>query len=261
VRKIIAIAGLILGFLIFTSLPASSDVIGNTRLSLIQGDVAIQTRDTGNEWGAAPINTPITPGAKIWIPDNGKTEIQFLGGSYLRAAENTEADITNLNMDNKGNITQVGVPQGRTYIYYAGSPAENSVFQVDTPVASARAYGASRFKVDVYEDGYTEVSVMSGDVYLEGQNGNTKIDPGSMVSIGTDQNAELSPIRQADGWDRWNQSRDSTLAQTGPSRKYLPSTLGVYSNDLDTNGRWVATPDYGKCGPRPKLPLIGHPTG
>jgi hypothetical protein len=244
-RKLIAIAGLIFGFWLFMPLPASAEVIGSARLSLIEGDVAIQTRDTGSEWGAASINTPITPGTRVWVPENGKAEIQFLGGSYLRAAENTEADITNLNMDNKGNITQVGVPQGRTYIYYAGFPVENSVFQVDTPVASARAYGASRFKVDVYEDGYTEVSVMSGDVYAEGQNGNTKVDPGSMLSIGTDQNAELSPKRQADGWDRWNQSKDSMLAQTGPSRKYVPSTLGVYSNDLDTNGRWVSTPDYG----------------
>ncbi len=211
-RKLIRSAGLIFGLLIFISLPASAQVIGNARLSLIEDDVAIQTGDTGDEWGAASVNTPIMPGAKVWIPENGKTEIQFLGGSYLRAAENTEADITDLHMDDKGNITQVGVPQGGTYIYYAGSPpVENSVFQVDTPVASARDYGASRFKVDVYEDGYTEVSVMSGDVYVEGQNGNTKIDPGSMLSIGTegtDQDVELSPMRQADGWDRWNQSRD-----------------------------------------------------
>ncbi len=82
---------------------------------------------------------------------------------------------------------------------------ENSIFEVDTPVASVRAYGASRFNVDVYEDGYTEVFVMSCDVYVQGQNGNTKIDPGSMLSIGTDQDAELSPMRQ--GW--WLGSMES----------------------------------------------------
>jgi hypothetical protein len=244
-RKLLAMAGLIFGFWIFMSLPASAEVLGIARLNLIQGDVAIQTKDTGTEWGAASINTPLISGTKLWVPENGKAEIQFLGGSYLRAAENTEADITNLSMDSKGNITQIGVPQGRTYIYYAGSPVENSVFQVDAPVASARAYGTSKFKVDVYEDGYTEVSVMGGDVYVESQNGNTKVDAGSMLSIGSDQMAELSPMMQADSWDRWNQSRDSALASGGPSREYLAPTLGVYSSDLDANGRWVSTADYG----------------
>jgi hypothetical protein len=246
-RKLIAIAGFILNFWIFVSLPspAAAQTLGNARLSLIQGDVSIQSKDTGTEWGAAAINTPLTQGTKLWVSENGKAEVQFLGGSYLRAAENTNVDFTDLRTDNQGDIIQVGVPQGRTYIYYAGPAGQNSVFQVDTPIASARAYGASKFKVDAYQGGYTEVSVLSGDVYVESRDGNMKIDPGSMLSIGTDRNAGLSPIRQADSWDRWNQSRDSALAQVGPSRKYLPSTFSVYSSDFDTYGRWVSTPDYG----------------
>jgi hypothetical protein len=154
-------------------------------------------------------------------------------------------DVTDLKMDAQGNIIQVVIPQGRTFISYAGSNARDSVFQADSPVVSTRAYGASKFKVDVYEDGYTEVSVMSGDVYVEGQNGSTKVDPGSMLSIGTNQNAEFSPMRAADSWDRWNQSRDSALARAGTSRGYLPPTLDVYSSDFDTYGRWVSTADYG----------------
>jgi hypothetical protein len=214
-------------------------------LSLIQGDVAIQTQDTGSEWGAASINTPITPRTRVWVPENAKAEIQFLGGSYLRAAENTDVDITGLKIDDQDNITQVVVPQGRAYVYYAGSNAKDSVFQVDSPVASIRAFGASKFKVDVYEDGYTEVSVIGGAVYVEAQKGSTKVDVGSMLSIDAGQNAELSPMRAADSWDQWNQSRDSALARGGPSRRYLPATLDVYGNDFDANGRWVNTADYG----------------
>jgi hypothetical protein len=222
-----------------------AQVLGSARLSVIQGDVAIQTKDTGGEWGAASINTPVTPGTRVWVPENARTEIQFLGGSYLRAGENTDVDVTDLKIDSQDNITQVVVPQGRTYINYAGSNAKDSVFQVDSPVASTRAYGASKFKVDVYEDGYTEVSVISGAVYVEAQTGSTKVDPGSMLSIGADQDAELSPIRVADSWDQWNQSRDSALARAGASREYLPPTLDAYRSDFDTYGRWVSTADYG----------------
>jgi hypothetical protein len=222
-----------------------TQVLGDARLSLIQGDVAIQTKDTGNEWGAAAINTPLIPGTKIWDPEKGRSEIQFFDGSYLRASENTEVDITKLSIGGNGDVIQVGVPQGRSYINYAGSSLRNSVFQADTPVASTRAYGTSKFKVDVYEDGYTEVSVMKGDVYVESQNGNTKVDPETMLSIGADQNAELSPMRQADSWDQWNQSRDSVVARGGTNKKYLPPTLDTYNSDFDSYGRWVSTVDYG----------------
>ncbi len=222
-----------------------AQVLGSARLSLIQGDVAIQTRDTGDEWGAASINTPVTPGTRVWVPENARTEIQFIGGSYLRAGENTDVDFTDLKIDSQDNVTQVVVPQGRTYIHYRGSNVKDSVFQVDSPVASTRAYGASKFKVEVYEDGYTEVSVITGAVYVEAQTGSTKVDPGSMLSIGAEQNAELSPIRVADSWDQWNQLRDSALARAGASREYLPPTLDAYRSDFDTYGHWVSTADYG----------------
>ena len=246
-KKWIAIAGLIFSFWIFMSLlsPTSAQALGEARLSLLQGDVAIQTKDIGDEWGAASINAPLVPGTKLWVPEGGKAEVQFIGGSYLRAAGNTDVDFIDLKMESQDSIIQVGVPQGRTYVFFAGSNAKNSVFQMDTPGISTRAYGESRFKVDIYNDGYAEVSVFGGSVYVETQNGNTKADAGSMLSVDADQNAQLSPMRAADSWDQWNQSRDSALVRGGPSRRYLPATLDTYSSDFDAYGRWVSTADYG----------------
>jgi hypothetical protein len=216
-----------------------AQVLGDARLSLIQGDVAIQTKDTGDEWGAAVINTPLIPGTKIWNPEKGRSEIQFFDGSYLRESENTEVDITNLSVGSNGDVIQVGIPQGRSYISYAGSDAQNSVFQVDTPVTSIISYGPSKFQVDIYNDGATEVSVLRGRVYVQGQNGRTQVDAGSMLSIDSNQNAELSAMRPKDAWINWNLSRDSSLARAGDSRTYLPASLDVYGNDLDAHGRWV----------------------
>ncbi len=222
-----------------------AQVLGDARLSLIQGEVAIQTQDAGSEWGAASINMPLLPGTKIWDPERGRSEIQFFGGSYLRTSENTEVDITNLSMGSNGDVIQVGVPQGRSYINYAGSEAPNSVFQVDTPITSIMAYGPSKFEVDIYNDGTTEVSDFRGSVYVQGQNGETQVDPGTMLSIDSNQNAELSALRPEDAWMSWNLSRDSRLARSGDSRRYLPVPLNVYGNDFDAYGRWVSTPDYG----------------
>ena len=258
-RKLIGITWLFfLSWVLISSVPPVScavsqpsfpsdqaQVLGDARLSLIQGDVAIQTKDTGNEWGAAAINMPLIPGTKIWDPEKGRSEIQFFDGSYLRASEDTEVDITNLSMGGDGDVIQVGVPQGRSYIRYAGSDPQNSVFQVDTPITSIMSYGPSKFQVDVYNDGSTEVSVLRGSVYVQGQNGKTQVNAESMLSMDSNQNAELSALRPEDTWINWNLSRDSVLARAGDSRRYLPGSLNVYSNDFDAHGRWVNTTDYG----------------
>ena len=243
-KKAALAAGMFVLWLILV-LPAFAEVTGTARLSLLQGDVIVQTADTGNEWVAASINMPLMSGDKIWVPDGGRAEIQFLGGTYLRADGNTEMDITNLRNEGEDNIVQVGIPQGRAYVKYRKLPAANSVFQIDTPLASAVTYGSGEFDVAAYENGYTEVSVLDGVVYVESKNGNTKVSRGTMVSVGTDNYAELSPLRPADDWLRWNLSRDSQFARARESSRYLPPALDSYSRDFDEYGRWVNTPDYG----------------
>ena len=243
-KKAALAAGMFVLWLILV-LPAFAEITGTARLSLLQGDVIVQTADTGNEWVAASINMPIMPGDKIWVPEGGTAEIQFLGGTYLRADGNTEMDITNLRTEGEDNIVQVGIPQGRVYVKYRRLPAGYSAFQIDAPLASAVAYGSGEFDVTAYENGYTEVCVLDGIVYAESRNGNTKVSRGTMVSVGTDNYAELSPLRPKDDWLRWNLSRDSQFARARESSRYLPPALNSYSSDFDEYGRWVNTPDYG----------------
>lgn len=235
----------ILIFVTGTSLAVYADVIGTARLSLLQGDVVVQSRDTGSEWAAASINLPLLPGDKIWVPDDGRAEIQFLGGTYLRADRNTSLDIIKLKRDEEGKVIQAAMPQGRIYVNYRGSSAGNSVFQVDTHFISAMAYEKAKFDINVYENGYAEVSVTAGVVYVENQNGNTRVDAGNMISVRSDNYAELSSLRPRDGWVKWNFSRDSFLTKARTSSRYLPPELDVYSSDFDENGKWVYTSDYG----------------
>ena len=237
-------AGMFVLWLILV-LPAFAEVTGTARLSLLQGDVVVQTADTGNEWVAASINMPLMSGDKVWVPDGGRAEIQFLGGTYLRADGNTEIDITNLRNEGEDYIIQAGIPQGRAYVKYRKFPSANSVFQIDTPLASAVAYGAGEFDVAAYDNGYTEVSVLDGVVYVESKDGNTKVGRGTMASVGVDNYAELSPLRPADDWLRWNLSRNSQFARARESSRYLPPALDSYSGDFDEYGRWINTPDYG----------------
>jgi hypothetical protein len=243
-KKRVVAAGLFVLWLIL-ALPAFAEVTGTARLSLLQGDVIVQTADTGNEWVAASINMPLMPGDRIWVPENSRAEIQFPGGTCLRADGSTEIDITNLRSGGEDTIIQVGILQGRTYIRFRNLPSRNPVFQIDAPLASAVAYGSAAFDVSVYEDGYAEFSVLDGFVQVEKRNGSTKVGRGTMAAIGTNAYAELSPLRPKDDWLQWNLFRDSQFARMQESSRYLPPALAVYSSDFDEYGRWVHTPDYG----------------
>jgi len=268
-RKMIRKAGLIiLSCLLITPVtlfaasepPATQDqVIGDARLSLIQGDVVLQTEETGSEWGAAVINTPLLPGTKLWAPETGRSEIQFFGGSYLRMDSNTELNIADLRMDDSGHVIQVEVPKGRVYIHYVGSQVPNSVFQIDTPITSIVSDEPSRFDVTVNENGHTEVTVFNGSIDVQSQNGSTRVNEGMMLEIDSNQTAETSPMRSEDAWLRWNFSRDSALANTGPSKNYLPSSLGAYGNDFDTYGHWVNNPAYGHVWTPSNIPADWAP--
>lgn len=222
-----------------------ADTIGYARISLTEGDVLYQTMDSGTEWAYASINMPLMSGDRIWVPESGRTEIQFNGGSYVRTGRNTGLDIIRLSRDGEGNITKLALTQGRAYVYCNRSSVINSAFQVDTPLISATADKSAIFDVYVYEEGYTEVNVIKGTVSVEGDYINTRVNAGDMISVSAESRARLSAGRHRDGWISWNITRDSLIAGTGPSIKYLPSSLYDYGSDFDRHGRWVYTADYG----------------
>jgi hypothetical protein len=185
------------------------------------------------------------PGDRIWIPGDGRAEVQFIGGTYVRADGNTYLDITDLRRGSYEHVIQIAVPEGRTYVNYRDYGGRDSVFQIDTPLTSIRAYQPAKFEVSVYENGYTEVSVLNGVVHVEDRNGSIRVQKGSMLSIGDDRYAELSPLRPRDAWIAWNISRDSRIARGRTSSRYLPASLGLYSYDFDEYGRWEYLSDYG----------------
>jgi hypothetical protein len=232
-------------FLLVSSLTAFANDIGTSRLSFIEGDVVVLTQDTGNEWVAASINIPLLAGDRVWVPQDGRAEIQFIGRTYLRADGNTEVSISKAAWERDSRIVQTAVPEGRIYINYRSSPGRDSVFQVDTPLVSVMAYDDARYDIQVWDDGYTEVAVLGGVVHVESPNGNTRVTRGNMISIGPDSYADLSPLGPRNEWVRWNQSRDSQLVRYRTSSRYLPPELDVYSNDFDQHGRWIYERDYG----------------
>jgi hypothetical protein len=231
---------LVLFLLIFSpNVFASSSFVGDLSVSYLNGDVQLKPADT-SEWVPASINMPLVEGDAIWVPEGGRIGIQLRDGSFVRLNENTSLEILAIGEDS----TQFYLARGRAYINFPGS--RDAFLQIDTPVASARVYGSSRFGMDVSEEGYTDVSVFRGEVYVEGASGNTKVMDGDMLSVGEETFAELAPLGPPDEWERWNRDLDSEREGRYSSR-YLPGELSAYSYEFDENGKWLYVSDYGYC--------------
>jgi hypothetical protein len=229
----------ILAFMLL-SFPAysSGSTLGSLRISLIEGDVQVRTEDTG-EWVPASINMPLTDGDRLWVPEEGRTELQLRDGSFLRLDEHSALEILTVEKDS----FQFYLTEGRSYANFRG--LKGTLLQIDTPDSSIRVYDRSNFRIETRQDGYTDISVYGGVVYAENRDGETTVDEGNTLSLGAGTYAELSPLGPIDEWERWNRDRDRRLAERRAPSRYLPDELQAYSGDFEENGRWVRVRGYG----------------
>ena len=236
VLKIVLIAAVLLLLPVYVF----SSELGYLRISLLEGDVQIKTQDAG-DWGLASINGPLEEGDQLWVPEGGRLELQLNTGTYIRLDQDSAIEI--LFMDKSS--SQFYLSQGHAYLNY--NAPEGNVIQVDTPGASTRAFSKATFRIDIPDD-YTEVAVYSGNVETENQIGKTSINAGEMLSLSQNTNGEVSPIGSPDEWEDWNKTRDDRVyAGREVTSGYLPPELREYSYDLDSYGKWVDVPEYGRC--------------
>ncbi|OGW40714.1 MAG: hypothetical protein A2Y97_07665 [Nitrospirae bacterium RBG_13_39_12] len=226
--------------LILLLLPALSYpyTLDSIRISLLQGDTQIKPEDM-SDWAPVSINMPLKEGDRLWVPEAGRVELQLRDGTCVRLDEYSALEILTADEDS----FQLYLTKGHAYVNFPG--LSDGLSQIDTPLSSIRAFDRSKFRIDVNDDGYTKVSVITGAVYSDSRNGETRVSAGKTLSIGEDLFAELSPLGPSDKWERWNTERDRRLNDERYSQRYLPEELDTYAYDFDENGRWVYTSDYG----------------
>jgi len=226
--------------LVLTLIPglAFSDDLGPMRLSLIEGGVQVQLKDTAEVWTPAEINTPMGVNDRLWIPDEGRAELQVWGGEFVRVDGGSSLDILRTAPDSLQLYT------GGGHIYVNNRRGGINILQVDTPLTSVRGYDNSVFLVDV-TGGETAVQVLKGTVIAENRLGSTKVEAGRTLSIRDDGSAEVSPMGPPDDWESWNIDRDRDQTAWNESSRYLPAELDEYSPDFGNYGRWDYDGEYG----------------
>jgi hypothetical protein len=216
---------------------AYSASLGDLRVNYLDGDVQVKTEDTP-DWVPASINMPLVEGDALWVPEGARAAVQLRDGTSVRVDENSSLEILAVG----GDSSQFYLSLGHAYVNFKGR--RGGLLQMDTPVSSVRAYDIAKFRVDVAENGLTDVSVLSGSVTTETRNGKTRVAAGRVLSVGDDAYAELFPLGPADGWERWNRDMDGKFDRRYAS-SYLPTELYSYSADFEGNGKWVSTSEYG----------------
>ncbi|MFN7543715.1 MAG: DUF6600 domain-containing protein, partial [Acidobacteriota bacterium] len=220
---------------------------GVARVSVIAGEVSVRRGDSGDQV-AATLNAPLVQQDRLLTGPGSKAELQFDFANMIRLGADTEIRLAELQYDRY----QVNVAAGLVnFRVWQNSSAE---VDVNTPVASIRPLERGEYRIQVFEDGTTEITVRDGEVDVYTPQGSRRLRENRTVRIRREANGETSfqslSLAPVDKWDQWNRNRDRDLAASR-SNQYLPQ--GVYGGEqLDAYGDWVLAPPYGRVW-RPRV--------
>ncbi|MBB5459137.1 DUF6600 domain-containing protein [Paraburkholderia sp. Cpub6] len=221
--------------------PSGGDPPGRiARLNYTAG--AVTTEPAGaTDWSYAQINRPLTTGDQLWNDQNARSELH-IGSTAVRLGQNTSLDVLNLD----DTTAQLKVAQG-TLSTRVRELAPGSSYEIDTPNLALGVNGPGDYRVDVAPDGSsTTVTVRSGSAIAYGDGGQVPVAAGQQIRFAGTSLQQLADNRApaVDELDQWAASRDATEDRS-LSARYVSRDIPGYE-DLDANGTWRETPQYGE---------------
>jgi hypothetical protein len=210
------------------------------RIAYLDGSVSFQPAGT-QDWVTAPLNRPLSTGDTLWAADNSRAELQ-LDGSVMRLTNSSELGIVNLNDD----VTQVQLSSG-TLILRVRRLDDNETYEVDTPNLAFSVLRPGVYRLTVNSSGNaTTIEVRDGQGEVTGAGAAYTVEAGSYdVFTGTDQlSAQAEPTQPPqDDFDAWSAARDGSWDGARSAQYVSPDVVGY--EDLDGQGSWRTTPEYG----------------
>jgi hypothetical protein len=208
------------------------------RLSDIEGSVSLQPAGV-QEWAAATLNRPLTTGDKLWTDQSSRAELD-IGAAAIRLGATTGFSFLNLD----DNTAQMQVTAGTLIVHVRD--LQGQTYEVDTPNIALSLQQPGTYRVEVNDAGDTTVVKVS-DGQAQAAGGGQSVAIGAQQSVrftGTDTlSLQTASLGAPDDLDGWSAGRERQL-QDSPSRQYVADDVAG-TQDLDTNGRWEETPDYG----------------
>ena len=212
---------------------------GVARIHIAQGDVNLKRGDNGM-LTAAIINAPLMSRDHLETGPGSRAEVELDAANVIRLAPNTDLAFANLTY--QSSQVQLGIGTVIVRVLRDG----RGQLEVDTPSVGFRPLGQGEYRISVFDNGTTQVSVRSGRIEMSGPRGSQTVSPGqSMIVRGDSSDPEFQPAYDVprDQFDDWSASLDSEL-MSARSAQYVGAD--VYgAEDLDRYGNWVPS-QYGQ---------------
>jgi hypothetical protein len=219
----------------------TNDSVG--RLSFVEGKGFVQrASDLGYE--EAALNMPISEGDRIGTSD-GRLEVHFGRGNYIRLDENTKVDILNLPKKDD-DVARIRVWSGNVFLIVGALKKEKAI-ELHTADSSFYVLDRGVYRVNVRENHDTEILVYQGLIEAAGEDGSTLLKASQKLEISEGRFASKPASFLAvadDAFDKFNESRASATGREYAEAK-LPEELSDYEGELDENGHWSYLAPYG----------------
>lgn len=216
------------------------------RINYVSGDVFVQRAgNLGFETGV--LNLAMAEGDKLGTRE-GRVEIQFGGRNYLRTDRLTQVEFAKLpRQDN--DPYKLHLLSGDLFLR-VGSLDREKAFEVHSPDGSFYVLAEGLYRFKVVDNRETELFVVEGSCEAAGESGSVVVKAGeNLVADNGNVRSNTGTLTASyDDFSRWNESRDSLLAQSlsrSASSSYLPAELDEYGSEFDQNGTWRQEPTYG----------------
>lgn len=237
VPAVLSVLLLVIGYPKFAHAQDPPDHVG--RLSFVSGEVSLRPGGV-DEWGAAPMNYPLTTGDDLWAPAGARVEIA-LGSTAIRLAPSTAAGF--LALDDQ--TTQISLTQGSLQLRIRDL-GDDEIFEIDTPNGAISVLQPGSYRVDVNARGdATTLTVREGWAELTAAGAAVSVDEGEAATLyGMESPSyDIRDPLPTDAWERWCILRDRRRDESRSAR-YVSRDMPGYE-DLDDTGDWRETAEYG----------------
>jgi hypothetical protein len=214
------------------------------RVSYLAGGTFIQrSQDLGFE--DAEINAPIAEGDRIGTTD-GRMEIYLGRRTYLRLDQNTKIDFTSLPRRDR---SQIRLRQWSGHLYLeAGELEREKAIEILTDDATFYVLDKGLYRINVRENGATEILVLQGTIEAAGADGSMLVKGAQRLAL-TEGRFDGRPSAffasaAEDGFDKFNATRSAAVNRQ-LARRNLSGDLADFESELDEYGDWANSPEFG----------------
>ncbi len=228
--------GLAVGLLLGSCLCAQTRY---ARVGELAGTVEIRVHPS-EPWQVAARNTPLLESSWIQTGAGAHAEIELDEGSVLRLGENSLCELSDYTRLSTGQrITNISLDRG--VAYFSGESSWRDALMLSMGPAQVLIRRGSRVRLEASADS-GRVASLEGEPRVISAAVELDLTEGKMLKLDQTRFYLYPEIAALDS-DAWSLNRDKLLA-AGRARNRLPG-LSYGVRDLDTNGEWIDTAEFG----------------